>query len=417
VTLHTDPNKTGREKTMTRAAIVQSDRSDQLISQLYQNLADTDRQSEDCLEALRQAVNARNMTLLMVKKKPTITEYIVNAGEAPREKVSEYNANRYWSMRPEYEYNPGELVLIDDTSRTTDSLIAGRYSQYLSSIDVIRWLSMKICTIDDTDYIVTGSRSHADSPFSADDGSLFSVLWPHFATALSLRWKVLRSKQISNIYGDAIDGLGFGVIVLDARGRIVEMNGTAMRLLDHRDGLMVMNGTLHASLRTDDAKLQRMIRDVLQGDTGGEAEAKGGATAVTRPSGQRDLGVVVASLRANSMMRMSALGGAKIFIRDPEAECRQSPHMLRDLYGFTQAEADLAIGMANGLSIDQLRERFHIRRNTVRAHLRSMFVKANATRQAELVRVILNGVTPIYGHDRRGADLGSMDKLETIQKN
>ena len=48
--------------------------------------------------------------------------------------------------------------------------------------------------------------------------------------------------------------------------------------------------------------------------------------------------------------------------------------------------------LANGLTLDEAADAMGIKRNTARAHLRSVFVKAGVTRQTELVRILLNGV-------------------------
>jgi DNA-binding CsgD family transcriptional regulator len=52
----------------------------------------------------------------------------------------------------------------------------------------------------------------------------------------------------------------------------------------------------------------------------------------------------------------------------------------------------LAIKLANGLSLEEAAEAIGIRRNTARAHLRSIFSKTGVRRQTELVRIFLNSV-------------------------
>jgi DNA-binding CsgD family transcriptional regulator len=66
--------------------------------------------------------------------------------------------------------------------------------------------------------------------------------------------------------------------------------------------------------------------------------------------------------------------------------------MARQLFDFTPAEANFDVELVNGLSLDEAAIKLGIRRNTARAHLRSIFMKADVTRQSELVRVLLNAV-------------------------
>jgi DNA-binding CsgD family transcriptional regulator len=67
------------------------------------------------------------------------------------------------------------------------------------------------------------------------------------------------------------------------------------------------------------------------------------------------------------------------------------------LYNLTPAETLLALELANGLSLEEASEALNIRRNTARAHLRSIFSKTGVRRQTELVRIMLNSVVALAG--------------------
>jgi DNA-binding CsgD family transcriptional regulator len=81
-----------------------------------------------------------------------------------------------------------------------------------------------------------------------------------------------------------------------------------------------------------------------------------------------------------------------LFIRDAERKSEASREMVRRLFDLTPAEASLALALANGLSLDEAAETLNIRKNTARAHLRSIFSKIGVTRQTTLVRVLLSSV-------------------------
>ena len=66
--------------------------------------------------------------------------------------------------------------------------------------------------------------------------------------------------------------------------------------------------------------------------------------------------------------------------------------MVRRLFDLTPAEASLALALANGLTLDEAADGLNIRKNTARAHLRSIFSKIGVTRQTTLVRVLLSSV-------------------------
>jgi DNA-binding CsgD family transcriptional regulator len=71
---------------------------------------------------------------------------------------------------------------------------------------------------------------------------------------------------------------------------------------------------------------------------------------------------------------------------------RPTLKLAQQLFQLTPAETSLAIQLANGLSLEEAAEALNIRRNTARAHLRSIFSKTGVRRQTELVRIFLNSV-------------------------
>ena len=72
-----------------------------------------------------------------------------------------------------------------------------------------------------------------------------------------------------------------------------------------------------------------------------------------------------------------------------------SAGLTSQLYNLTPAETALALELANGLSLEEASETLSIRRNTARAHLRSIFSKTGVRRQTELVRIMLNSVVAL----------------------
>ncbi|MCY1345494.1 hypothetical protein D9M69_315560 [compost metagenome] len=81
-----------------------------------------------------------------------------------------------------------------------------------------------------------------------------------------------------------------------------------------------------------------------------------------------------------------------VFIRDPERRSQASHDVVRQLFDFTPAETQLALQLANGLTLDEAADELGISKNTARAHLRAIFSKTGVTRQATLVRMLLSSV-------------------------
>ena len=116
---------------------------------------------------------------------------------------------------------------------------------------------------------------------------------------------------------------------------------------------------------------------------------------VSRPSGQINLGVVVEAIPTQDWAEGKSKPVVVVYIRDAVGRSMASETVAKQLFNLTRAETALAMELANGLSLEEAAEVLNVRRNTARAHLRSIFSKTGVRRQTELVRIILNSVVAL----------------------
>ncbi|MND99717.1 LuxR family transcriptional regulator [Pseudomonas putida] len=116
---------------------------------------------------------------------------------------------------------------------------------------------------------------------------------------------------------------------------------------------------------------------------------------VARPSGQVNLGVVIEAIPTQDWAEGKSKPAVVVYIRDAVGRSMASETVTKQLFNLTRAETALAMELANGLSLEEAAEVLNVRRNTARAHLRSIFSKTGVRRQTELVRIILNSVVAL----------------------
>jgi DNA-binding CsgD family transcriptional regulator len=119
------------------------------------------------------------------------------------------------------------------------------------------------------------------------------------------------------------------------------------------------------------------------------------ALRVPRDDADGFLALLVRPLPPSPSAESSTAPAVAVFFGAPGAGDGLSPSALRQLFGLTPAEALLATRLADGLSLDDAADALDIARNTARAHLRGVFAKTGATRQAELVRLVLRSVAAL----------------------
>ena len=86
---------------------------------------------------------------------------------------------------------------------------------------------------------------------------------------------------------------------------------------------------------------------------------------------------------------LPAVATALLLVADPEARAETAPSaVLRETFGLTKAEAEIAARAANGEGVPALAAALSISQGTARLHLHRVFEKTGAHRQAELAAVM-----------------------------
>ena len=188
-------------------------------------------------------------------------------------------------------------------------------------------------------------------------------------------------------------------VVLDEQGRVLESNAMSKSIIAMADGLRISDNQLEATYGADNRKLQRLVREVL--DSAGKPSRLRpvDAISVSRPSGKVSWGLVVQAMAPDQWTEGKHRPSAAVFVRDTDSKTSPPLRVAQELFQLTAAESMLAIQLANGLSLEEAAEALNIRRNTARAHLRSIFSKTGVRRQTELVRLFLNSVVLLGTND------------------
>ena len=252
-------------------------------------------------------------------------------------------------------------------------------------------MAADIATRDGSVYGFRVTRSEGAPAFTPAELDLARRLLPHIKRALNLYLTMNQDRRVNTLYGHAMTQLMIGVVVLDQTGEVIEVNPAAKAILDMSDGVRVIGRQLEATYANDNRKLQRLIRDALMHPEASKM-ALTEAMPISRPSGQQSWGAVVQSISSDQWSEGRQRPSVAVFVRDTDGKAAPPVRLAQQLFQLTPAETALAIQLANGLSLEEAAEALNIRRNTARAHLRSIFSKTGVRRQTELVRIFLNSV-------------------------
>lgn len=289
---------------------------------------------------------------------------------------------------------PDKVFVIQDVMTESEWARNSYYLMYCHPFNVFHTLGANISTPDGDLLRFRISRSKSQPAFSEAEKAMCELFLPHLRRAVYLNSLLDRSESLGSLYSQAIGRLSVATMVLDENGSVLELNPIASEILASNDGLKLVGGRLEATYPSDNRELQRVLRTAsAHHGSGGEGVAE--AVSISRPSGQVSLGVVVESIPSQELVEGKGRPSVVVYVRDAVGKSLASNVITKQLFNLTPAETALALELANGLSLEEAAEQLNIRRNTARAHLRSIFSKTGVRRQTELVRIMLNSVVAL----------------------
>ncbi len=348
-----------------------------------------------CLEMVRLHFGANYASLIVREETVDDVGLIVSAGQ---DQASLDPGNPNIAMSPFTGMKPDQVSTISDVMTDKEWRENFYYRNYCAPQGVFHVLAVNLVTRDGGIYGFRITRPEWQTNFSPEEVAFCGLLAPHIKRALNLHLSMNQDRKVSTLYSQAMTQLLVGVVVLDQNGRVIECNPAATEILKLRDGLTVEGEQLVASYPEDNRRLQQMVRDALT-TSRADRPSNNEAMSVVRPSGRIAWGLIVQRISSDQWTEGKQRPSVAVFVRDTEGRVDPSVRLAQQLFHLTPAETALAIQLANGLSLEESAEALGIKRNTARAHLRSIFSKTGVRRQTELVRIFLNSVAWLSAGD------------------
>ena len=238
------------------------------------------------------------------------------------------------------------------------------------------------------------SRGVDAKAFSSQDKKLCSALIPHLQRALVIHSQIHHIESERALYANTVDQLSVAMFLLNEQRQIMKTNQAADLLLKEKQGINKVSHCLALDNQQDNQQLRNLINKVIESQNNDQTLVAQ-ALQVQRPNGDLPLGLIVRSIPTRERIEGESGPAVAVFVSDPLHKTQAPAPVLAQLFGFTPAEAKLAMQLANGLSLDEAVEALGVSRNTGRAHLRSIFAKTGVTQQTQLVRLILKSVASL----------------------
>lgn len=228
--------------------------------------------------------------------------------------------------------------------------------------------------------------------FDEAERRCMDVFFAHARAALRQRRWLAQIERERDAALAWMDCWGDATFVLDAQGALVIANLVGERMLHAGDCLALRNGRLRPARGNEIDWVANAIRAVLS-----ESRERGiDATRclnVPGRHGQGTLNAVVTALPATHGRQSGAQPQVALILRDlRQASPQFGSQQLRELFGFTAAEARVANSLLAGGSVEEVASATGVRRDTVRAHVKRMLAKTGTRRQSDLQKLLVKAL-------------------------
>ena len=227
----------------------------------------------------------------------------------------------------------------------------------------------------------------ASDGWGTSEIAMIKKLLPHIRQFIRVRQALVRAEARDTTVTALLDNPRIGVLHLDRRGRIMEVNDRARSILRQGDGLSDRDGVLRAREATDRLRLESLVADALPASG---AVAVSGSMLLGRSSGLPPLVLHVKPVAVPQPDYGARHVAALILIIEPKSQHRIDPGLVARTLGLTPMESRVAVWLAEGMSVREMAEATGHTPGSLYWHLKQIYQKQPISRQAELVRLVLS---------------------------
>jgi DNA-binding CsgD family transcriptional regulator/PAS domain-containing protein len=193
---------------------------------------------------------------------------------------------------------------------------------------------------------------------------------------------------------ETLDGLGAGMFLVDAAGRLIHANAAGNAILGTSDILSSVAGRLVAG----DAQIDLALRDVFAAAGQGDAAlgTKGIAVPLMGRDGERYIAHAL-PLTSGARRRAGVVStaAAALFVRKATLAVSSAPQAIGSAFKLTPTELRVLLAIVEVGGIPEVAAAFGVADTTIRTHVGRLFEKTGASRQADLVKLVAGYVTPL----------------------
>jgi DNA-binding CsgD family transcriptional regulator len=221
-------------------------------------------------------------------------------------------------------------------------------------------------------------------PFTELDADRLRSVIPHLLRAYEARQLLANARATRFAFRHILDGLPFGVILLDALTRVIDATAPAERVLRENHTLGYSEGRIRAINPADQKSLAGAIEAVCKAEG-----TSAGATIRLRNNTRECLTLMVIPLPTDRLPVMASNARCMVIVIDPRTKLQAHAAWLQGAFELTHAEAVLAVVLFRSPNLREASRALGRTYNTCKTQLKSIYAKVHVKSQVELAQKIM----------------------------
>lgn len=195
-------------------------------------------------------------------------------------------------------------------------------------------------------------------------------------------------------FADTLDGLDVGLCLVDAEARLIHANTAGQDMIEARDILHEIRGHLAAC----DPTVNRTLQDFFA--AAGQENAFLGADGIALPmigrDGKRHVAhalPLTSGARRRGGVAYSAV--AALFVRRAALMLPSRSEVIGKAFKLTPTELRVMLAIVERGGVPEVAAALGVANTTIKTHVRRLFEKTGAARQADFVKLVAGYATPL----------------------
>lgn len=254
------------------------------------------------------------------------------------------------------------------------------YNDWARHGGMFRPLGVKMRLAPNVSATIGSDLPYARKRFEDADKSRLHGVLPYVKRSLQLRRRVRDAGLDVKSGAAAMDAYAFGAVVCDMDCRIVYANAAAHTEVLSGTGIMFLAGNRVSTVARREAEpMARLVRETSLGGAGGlmwltDREGMPGLLALISPLPRQD----AAGSPCQVLISLRRIPGNASFTKA----------MLIEAFRLSPAQAEIAIALYEGASVEEIAIRRNVKMTTMRTHLAEILSRTGTENLRDLVRLL-----------------------------